>query len=66
MAKKARFIEGISRDIETLDEFELCVLFPMIKNRLGTMGLFKTMHKFDEAQNALGWEVAEHREKRGG
>ncbi len=66
MTNKAKIIEGISRDIDTLSEFDLCVLFPMIKHRLGTMGLFKTMHKFDEAQNALGWEVAEHREKRGG
>ena len=61
MANNAKVIEGISRDIDTLTEHELCFLFPMIKDRLGRLGLYKTMHKFDEAQNALGWEVAEHR-----
>jgi len=63
MVKKAKIIEGISRDIDTLTERELCILFPMIKDRLGRMGLWKTMHKFGDAQNVLGWEVAEHLEK---
>jgi len=60
MKNKAKLIEGISRDIDMLTARELCLLFPMIKDRLGRLGLMKTMHKFDDAQNALGWEVAEH------
>jgi len=59
----AKIIEGISRDINTLTERELCVLFPLIKDRLGRIGLYKTMHKFGEAEHALGWEVADHLEK---
>jgi len=66
MKNKATIIEGISRNIDTLDVRELCILFPLIKNSLGRRGLFKTMHKFDEAQNALGWEIAEHLEKSDG
>jgi hypothetical protein len=65
MTNKAKVIEGISRDIDTLNAREMCLLFPMIKDRLGRIGLLKTMHEFDAAQNALGWEVAEQLEKSG-
>lgn len=30
-----------------------------IKARLGNLGLFRTMHKLDEATREIGWEMAE-------
>ena len=51
-------------DINELSARDMCLLFPFIKNRIGALGLFKSMHAFDEAQNALGWDVAESLEKK--
>lgn len=40
------------------DALEIAVDMNRLKNRLGRAGLFRTMHKLDEATRLLGWEIA--------
>jgi hypothetical protein len=42
---------------------DLATEMNLIKNELGRLGMFKTMHAMDEATRALGWELSERIEK---
>lgn len=39
---------------------EIATQLVQIKARLGNLGLFRTMHKLDEATREIGYELAEH------
>lgn len=41
---------------------DIAVQLVQIKNRLGQLGLFRTMHKLDLATTEIGYELAEHPE----
>ncbi len=42
----------------------LLVELPIIKDRLGRAGLYRTMHQLDHALQAIGYEVAEIRKEK--
>jgi hypothetical protein len=50
-------------DIEKMTARDMCLMFPLLKQQLFKLGLLKTGHKFSDAEQELGWEVAEHLEK---
>lgn len=53
------------KEVSELSWHDMCHLFPLLKQRLFQLELWKSGHALDEAQNVLGWECAEKLEKVG-
>jgi hypothetical protein len=47
-------------DLETMTERDMCHMFPLLKQRLFELKLYKTGHAFSKAEQKIGWEVAEN------
>lgn len=47
-------------DLSKMTERDLCQFLPLVKHRLGEVGLLKTMHAMEAAVKAIGYEVCEH------
>ncbi len=50
------------RPADYADATDLARQLVVIKDKLGRLGLFKSMHAMDAVTGALGFEIAEHME----
>ena len=54
----------VSALLNEMDDRDICVLFPLLKDRLARLGMWKSMHAVDKAQDVVGWETAERMQLR--